>query len=641
MLPSWRQDLTRRLVRDGGRRLDLSRLGWGSRIALGWIVVLVLVAIFAPLIEPFSPTQTNAGPIATGPSLDHLMGTDQFGRDVFSRLIAGTRVSIAVGLGATLLALLLGALLGAFAATSHKLVDEGIMRFLDVFMAFPAVIIAVCVAAVTRAGVLTTTLVVAVIYTPQLARVVYANVREQLGEDYVAAASVMGSGKVRVVVRHVAVNCAVPVLVFTATIVADAIVLESTLSFIGVGIQPPTASWGNVVAEGKDLMYTGGWWVTTFGGLTIFAAVLALNVLAEGLTDALSRPPRGAGEEAVDRQRLESWERPLDELLAAPERGALLQVDDLTVRFPDAYGPLPLLSAISFDVREGEVVGLVGESGCGKSLTGLAIMGLLPDGAEVSGSIRFQGRDLLQMAARERRALLGGEIAMIYQDALSSLNPGMTVRQQLRQVCRRGARRTPEQLLELVGLSSALLGSYPHQLSGGQRQRVLIALALARDPKLLVADEPTTALDETIQAQVVDLLRELQAELGFSVVLVSHDLALVAELADRVLVMYAGQLVEAGGARRVVEAPGHPYTDGLLGAIRSLEEGRERLAQIDGVVPPPAAFPSGCRFAGRCARETAECRVAAPPMLDNGDERFLACYHPVVPATREREAVTQ
>ncbi|MDW5595528.1 dipeptide/oligopeptide/nickel ABC transporter permease/ATP-binding protein [Conexibacter stalactiti] len=636
----WRQDLTRRLVRDGGRKLDLSRLGWGSRIALGWIVLLVLVAIFAPLIEPYSPTQTNAGPLAAAPSFDHPFGTDQFGRDVLSRLIDGTRVSIAVGVGATVVALLLGALLGAFAATSHRVIDEGVMRLLDVLMAFPAVIIAVCVAAATRAGVVTTLFVVAIIYTPQLARVVYANVREQTGEDYVSAARVMGTKRARIVVRHVAVNCAVPVLVFTATIVADAIVLESTLSFIGVGIQPPTASWGNVVAEGKDLMYSGGWWVTTFGGLAIFTAVLALNVLAEGLTDALSRP-RQQADDVVDATRLESWERPRDELLAAADRGALLQVDDLTVRFPDVYGPVPLLSSISFDVREGEVVGLVGESGCGKSLTGLALLGLLPDNAEVTGSIRFRGQDLLSIPPRERRRLLGGEIAMIYQDALSSLNPGMTVGQQLRQVCRRGARRTPEELLELVGLSAALLGSYPHQLSGGQRQRVLIALALARDPALLVADEPTTALDETIQAQVVDLLRELQAELGFSVVLVSHDLALVAELADRVLVMYAGQLVEAGAARRVVDAPGHPYTDGLLGAIRSLEEGRERLAQIDGVVPPPGAFPSGCRFAGRCARETAECRVAAPPMLDTGDERFLACYHPVVPVAAGREAVTR
>jgi peptide/nickel transport system permease protein len=639
---AWRSRMTERLTASAGGRVQWRRLGWGSRAALGYVVLLVLIAVLAPLIVPHSATQTSAGPIAASPSLDFPAGTDQFGRDILSRLIAGTRVSMAIGIGATVLALALGALLGALAATSRRVVDEAIMRLLDVLMAFPAVIIAVCVATATSAGILTTLLVVAVIYAPQLARVVYANVREQLGEDYTAAAQVMGARRWRIVVRHVAINCAVPVLVFTATIVADAIVLESTLSYIGVGIQPPTASWGNVIAEGKDLMYSGGWWAVSFGGLAIFSAVLALNVLAEGLSDALASPRRQGADDAEDPARLVSWERPRDELLEASDRGELLRVDDLTVRFPGTYGPVPLLSAVSFDVRAGEIVGLVGESGCGKSLTGLATMGLLPGDAEVSGSIRFRGQDLLSLDARERRALLGSEIAMVYQDALSSLNPGMTIGQQLRQVCRRGSRHTPQRLLELVGLhGSAVLGSYPHQLSGGQRQRVLIALAIARDPALLVADEPTTALDETIQAQVVDLLLALQAELGFSVLLITHDLALVSELADRVLVMYAGQLVEAGSVRRVVQEPRHPYTAGLLDAIRSLEQDRPRLTQIDGVVPPPSAFPSGCRFAGRCSRELAACREVAPPMLDAGDERFLACYHPVAPAARQPAAVTR
>ncbi len=237
------------------------------------------------------------------------------------------------------------------------------MRFLDVFMAFPAVIIAVCVAAVTRAGVLTTTLVVAVIYTPQLARVVYANVREQLGEDYVSRRAGDGQRQDprrrpprRRQLRGAGARLHRDDRRRRDRARVDAVVHRR---------RHPAADRvvGNVVAEGKDLMYTGGWWVTTFGGLAIFTAVLALNVLAEGMTDALSRPRRAPGEEAVDRERLESWERPRDELLAAADRGALLQVDDLTVRFPEAYGPLPLLSSISFDVREGEVVGLVGESG--------------------------------------------------------------------------------------------------------------------------------------------------------------------------------------------------------------------------------------------------------------------------------------
>ncbi|GAA4312227.1 hypothetical protein GCM10023178_75190 [Actinomadura luteofluorescens] len=221
----------------------------------------------------------------------------------------------------------------------------------------------------------------------------------------------------------------------------------------------------------------------------------------------------------------------------------LLRVEDLTIGFPDRYGDIGVVDRVSLEVRPGEVVGLVGESGCGKSLTSLAIMGLEPRGARIGGRLLFDGRDLRAMPARERRGLLGHEMAMIYQDALSSLNPAMTVRAQLRQLTRRGGTRTPAELLDLVGLDpERTLRSYPHELSGGQRQRVLIAMALSRDPRLVVADEPTTALDVTVQAAVMRLLLRLRAELGFALILVSHDLALVADVADRVVVMYGGQV---------------------------------------------------------------------------------------------------
>jgi peptide/nickel transport system permease protein len=586
----WRSPLADKLSSPRRSRVRLGDLGWGTRIALGGVVLLVLVAIFGPYLVPFDPTKTNSGPIAHAPGGEHLLGTDQYGRDVFSRVVAGAQVSVSIGLGATLLALAVGSVLGALAATSRRAVNETIMRGLDIVMAFPAVIIAACVAAAVRPGVLTTLVVIAALYVPPLARVVYANVLAQYAEDYVPAARLMGSRRSRVLIRHVAVNCAVPVLVFTATIVADAIVIESSLSFLGLGIQGPTPSWGNVIADGKELIYSGGWWVALFGGCGIFLTVLALNVLAEGVSDALAAPRRASdgGEAAIP---VASWRRDRDELRDAPERGALLQVDRLSIRFPGTYGDVPLVSDVSFDIHEGEVIGVVGESGCGKSLTGLAVMGLLPDGAEVTGSIRYRGEDLLQMSAGRRRGLLGREIAMIYQDALSSLNPGMSIGAQLRQVCRRGARRSPEELLSIVELSAAnVLRAYPHQLSGGQRQRVLIALAL------------------------------------------------VAELADRVLVMYAGQLVEAAASGKLVSEPAHPYSTGLLASIRSLEEGATRLAQIDGTVPSPVAFPAGCRFAGRCPNETAVCRDAAPPMRRAGDRQFLACYHPVRQPLEQHEA---
>jgi peptide/nickel transport system permease protein len=288
-----------------------------------------------------------------------------------------------------------------------------------------------------------------------------------------------------------------------------------------------------------------------------------------------------------------------------------------------------IVDGIGFEVRPGEVLGLVGESGCGKSLTALTIMGLQPRDARVSGHIRFDGRELLSLPRRARRRLLGHEMAMIYQDALSSLNPAMTIKAQLKQLTRRGGRRTPAELLELVGLDARrTLSAYPHELSGGQRQRVLIAMALSREPKLIVADEPTTALDVTVQAQVIELLLRLREELGFALILVSHDLALVADVTDRVVVMYGGQIVETGATPAVVGAPAHHYARGLLGSVLSLESGAERLTQIRGVVPSPADFPAGCRFADRCPMATDVCRTTAPALEGDADRHAVACHHP-------------
>jgi peptide/nickel transport system permease protein len=307
-------------------------------------------------------------------------------------------------------------------------------------------------------------------------------------------------------------------------------------------------------------------------------------------------------------------------------------VDGLSIGFEGRHNGVDIVDAMSFSVRPGEVLGLVGESGSGKSLTSLAVMGLLPKGARVRGEIRFEGRDLLTLDARRRRGLMGREIAMVYQDALSALNPSLKVGAQLAQLTRRGGTRDAEQLMRLVGLDpQRTLAAYPHELSGGQRQRVVIAMALSRDPKLIIADEPTTALDVTVQAQVMELLLRLRQELGFALILVSHDLALVSDIADRVVVMYGGQVVETGVTADVLEAPAHHYARGLLGSVLSLESGAERLTQIRGVVPSPADFPAGCRFADRCPMATQVCRESAPA-LKGDDAHQFACHHPAVPA---------
>nr|WSW66035.1 dipeptide/oligopeptide/nickel ABC transporter permease/ATP-binding protein [Streptomyces sp. NBC_00995] len=629
-----------------------------SRVALGVLIVVLLGAVLAPLLTQ-DPLTT--GTPVQAPSADHWFGTDRAGRDVFARVLHGSRYSLVIGLGATACALVAGAVLGSFAATSRKLGDESLMRTLDVIMSFPPIALAAVLVAVFGTSIPVIIFTIAFVYTPSLARVVRANVLAQYGEDYVAAEKVIGARRGYIVLRHVAVNCMAPVMVFATVMVAEAIIFEASLSFIGAGVQDPDPSWGSVLAYGRQILLAGGWWATFFPGLALLITVLALNILSEGLTDASAAPKNARA--AVDpadptapdpveaaatvdidaalarlARHINATEPTITPVRADAEE--LLVVRDLAIRFPDRYGEIPVVDQLNFTVHEGKTLGLVGESGCGKSITSLAVMGLLARNAEVSGEILYRGRDLLKLPPRERRALMGPEIAMVYQDALSSLNPSVLVGTQLKQLTSRGGTKTPAELLELVGLSpERTLRSYPHELSGGQRQRVLIAMALSRNPRLLIADEPTTALDVTVQAQVVELLIRLRDELGFAMVLVSHDLALVGDLSHRVAVMYAGRLAEVGETRAVLTDPAHHYSRGLLGSVVSLEAGAERLHQIRGVVPAPQGFGVGCRFAGRCGAATDLCRTTTPALAgrDAAKDHGFACHHPADAAAKKLE----
>ncbi|MFD4242122.1 dipeptide/oligopeptide/nickel ABC transporter permease/ATP-binding protein [Streptomyces sp. NPDC058525] len=649
--------LAKRLSRPGIRFRSLPVT---SRIAVCILLLVTAAAVLAPLFA--------SDPLATGtpvqaPGAEYWFGTDRVGRDIFSRVVYGARYSLLIGLGATALAVVGGAFLGALAATSRKLGDESVMRTLDVVMSFPPIALAAVLVAVFGPSVPVIVGSIAFVYVPSLARVVRANVLAQYGEDYVAAEKVIGARRGHIVLRHVAVNCAAPVMVFATVLVAEAIIFEASLSFIGAGVQDPNPSWGNVLSYGRQILLSGGWWATFFPGLVLLITVLALNILSEGLTDASAapktarRPDEDTGRESVrpapeprSREEVDAALARLAEVVRAtapaarpvPDDAAeLLVVKDLAIRFPDRYDEVNVVDGISFTVREGETLGLVGESGCGKSITSLAVMGLLARNAEVSGSIEYRGRDLLTMDRKERQALAGPEIAMVYQDAMSSLNPSVLVGRQLRQLTSRGGTRTPSALLDLVGLDpKRTLRSYPHELSGGQRQRVLIAMALSRSPRLLIADEPTTALDVTVQAQVVELLVRLRDELGFAMVLVSHDLALVGDLAHRVAVMYAGQLAEVGDTRSVLLAPSHHYSRGLLGSVVSLEAGAQRLHQIHGVVPAPKQFGAGCRFASRCEAATELCRTTPPQLTALGGRTHgFSCHHPAAAVQQQKEAV--
>jgi len=615
----------------GPRLSGLKNMKTSSKIALAILVVVVLLSVLASVLAPYDPYAIDMARQA--PDAAHIFGTDDKGRDILSRILYGGRISLVIGFGAVAFALVTGSIVGAAAAVSRKAVSEVIMRILDIIMSVPGIALAAVLVTILGKSVPAIIFAIGFMYMPQIARIVRANIVSEYGEDYVRAVIVSGARAPWILIKHVLRNCAAPIMVFTVTLVADAIIFEASLTFLSAGIAEPTPTWGNILADARNGVLAGRWWQALFPGIMIMMTCLALNILSEGITDAMAAAP-SAPVSAVNSES----RRAADLLVADPVRAyaaqaetlaerlcalrkvelartdrripdpsvePILQVKNLCIGFPN-HGDVNVVENVSFDVRPGQCMALVGESGCGKSITTKVIMNLTDPGERITGEVLYKGTDLLKLSEEEHRKLLGREIAMVYQDSLSALNPSMLISAQMKQLTSRGGTRSAEELLELVGLDpKRTLESYPHELSGGQCQRVIIAMALTRDPSLVICDEPTTALDVTVQKQVIKLLNDLQKKLGFAMIFVSHDLALVAEVASEITVMYAGQVVESAPTRELLTNPRHEYTQGLLGSVLSIEaHDGKRLHQVPGSVPSPADFPKGDRFAPRSSHPT-------------------------------------
>ncbi len=615
------------MAKSKGLKLSgLKNMKTSSKVALVLLLAVVLVSVLAPVLAPYDPLAI--GTARQAPDALHMFGTDDKGRDILSRILYGGRISLVIGFGSVLFALVTGSIVGALAAVTRKWVSEVIMRVLDVIMSVPGIALAAVLVTILGKSVPAIIFSIGFMYMPQIARIVRANIVSEYGEDYVRAVIVSGARAPWILMKHVLRNCAAPIMVFTVTLVADAIIFEASLTFLSAGIAEPTPTWGNILADARAGVLSGRWWQALYPGIAIMLTCLALNILSEGITDAMASAPNAP----VNAENSES-RREADLLVADPVRAykqqaaslagrlsalrevelartdrrapdysvtPLLEVKNLSIGFP-RHGDVNVVDNVSFDVRPGQCMALVGESGCGKSITTKTIMNLLPDTARITGEVVYKGTDLLKLSSEEHRKLLGTEIAMVYQDSLSALNPSMLISAQMKQLTSRGGTRSAEELLELVGLDpKRTLESYPHELSGGQCQRVVIAMALTRDPSLVICDEPTTALDVTVQKQVIKLLNDLQKKLGFAMIFVSHDLALVAEVASEITVMYAGQVVESAPTKELLTNPVHEYTQGLLGSVLSIEaHDGSRLHQVPGSVPSPADFPAGDRFAPR------------------------------------------
>ncbi len=585
----------------------------------------MLLAIAAPVLGLANPVAMDIAHRMAPPSAAHWLGRDEYGRDELARLIWGARISLSVAAASSAIACVLGTAIGLAGGYLGRLAELLALRSMDVVLCFPPLLLALLVVTLFGPGATTLIPVLALVYLPGFVRVAYAGVIGVRAHEYVEAMRALGAGRTRIMLGTILPNIAGPVLVQLSLAAASAIVLESGLSFLGLGVVPPAPSWGLMIAAARATMNQVPL-LLLWPCLALSLTILAMNGLCDTLRDVVGgRAPRRRGMRRV-------VEALAPGLAAGDEPDAVLAVRNLTVAIETPMGMIHPVRDVSLAVRAGETLAIVGESGSGKSLTGLAVMGLLPGAARViAGHIALDG-DPLPLREPALRRLRGKRMAMVFQDPLGSLNPVHRVGAQIVEALRahrrmpaRAARARAVSLLERVGIPDAdrRARAYPHEMSGGMRQRAMIAIAVANDPRLLIADEPTTALDVTIQAQILDLLGTLKRERGMGLVFITHSLPVVAEIADEVAVMYAGEVVERGRAVEVFAEPLHPYTVALLRSAPP-EDGR-LPSSIPGIVPPPHALPPGCVFAPRCAMRRPECEAAPPPLMRAGPDRETRC----------------
>ncbi|MDT8275297.1 dipeptide/oligopeptide/nickel ABC transporter permease/ATP-binding protein, partial [Roseomonas mucosa] len=494
------------------------------------VAVIILLAFAAPLLGLPDPVRQDIAHRLSGPLAGSPLGRDEFGRDVLSRLIWGARTSLSVAFASAITAGILGTLLGLVGGWFRGLGEMLAVRSMDIILCFPPVLLALLVVTLMGPGAGTLILVLSVLYLPGFARVTYAEVLSAREHDYVEAVRALGAPTGRILLRTVLPNVAGPILVQFSLAVAAAVVLESGLSFLGLGVVPPAPSWGLMIRGARATMEQAPL-LLLWPCLALTLTILAMNLLCDGLRDAVD-PRTGAG-----RMRLRAVDRVLPGLLPRREEAtsAVLEVQDLTVEIATPRGTIRPVEGVSFSVKPGETLAVVGESGSGKSVTVTAVMGLLPPVARIAqGAAWFGERDLLRLKEEELRKLRGGPMAMIFQDPMSSLNPVHRVGDQVAEAILAhqpglGGAEAQKRALELfrrVGIADPerRMRVFPHEMSGGMRQRVMIAMALANRPRLLIADEPTTALDVTVQAQILDLLADLQRETGMGMVFITHSL---------------------------------------------------------------------------------------------------------------------
>ena len=608
-----------------------NRLAGFGAVVLGVIVVL---ALLTPILPLHPPNETNTANRYLRPLSDgHLLGTDHLGRDLLSRLLWGTRLSLAVGFAAALIAGLAGAAIGVIAGYFGGRTDNVTMRGIDMLMAFPYILLALAIVAVLGPGLLNALIAVAVVNIPFFARNIRGVTVGIAHREFIDAARLAGMGHTRILLTEVVPNI-VPVVVIAMSTTIGWMILETAgLSFLGLGSQPPQADLGSMLGEARSALITAPH-TSIVPGVMILLIVMSVNLLGDGIRDALDpRLRSGALARPMAATRVERREVP------AAQGEGFLRIDALETQFQVGRRIYKAVNKVSLDLQPGECLGLIGESGSGKSVTALSVMGLVasPPGVITGGAVRLEGKDLIGAPYELLRSLRGRKVAYIFQDPLSTLHPLYRIGDQLIEAIRvhepvshGKAHKRAVKLLEDVRIpnAAARVRAYPHELSGGMRQRVGIAMALANDPDIIIADEPTTALDVTVQAQILALLDELRQRRGLAILFITHDFGVVGQLCDRVAVMYGGRIVEAGPTQDVLEGPAHPYTKRLIACVPELGGGRRILAAIPGLPPAVDQLPEGCAFAPRCDKAQDACRRGEIEL--KGETRKVRCLYPEV-----------
>jgi peptide/nickel transport system permease protein len=554
-------------------------------LSIGWILVIIVGSFFADSLAPYDPLEQDLNRLFALPSADHLLGTDSLGRDILSRIMHGGSLSLLGAGEAVLVAVAIGVPLGMLAGYWGGFLDALLSRVAEIIQSLPVIILLLAVVAVYGRSFVITMGALGVILSASFLRMARATTASTRHELYVDAARVSGLSNLRIAARHILPNITAPLLIQSTLALSTALLTQSGLGFLGLGPQPPAPSWGSGIAEAATYVNQSSWLMVPTGAILILT-ILAFNSLGDALRDAtaLSAPQ-------VNRHRSNVALRERSEPSADDAAPHLLEINDLRVEYPDREkdggATKAVIDGVSLHVDAGEVLGLVGESGSGKTQTAFSVLGLLAPGGQVTGGdIRLDGTHLLGLPGKSLADLRGTRMAYIPQEPMSNLDPCFSVGSQVVEplvanlsISKAEARRRTLDLLERVGITdpARVFKAYPHEISGGMAQRVLIARAVSCEPDLLIADEPTTALDVTVQAEVLDLLRDLQRERQMGIIMVTHNFGVVADICDRVAVMQNGTIVEQGPAETIFHAPEHPYTRMLLGSTLENTDARAAL----------------------------------------------------------------